>query len=82
MSANGQQQAPPPRQIMELPPPFNHFEIQAHPDPNMVLLVIVDRTKNELHSYPMARKYAEELGRELTAPSIEVASVIPPNGKA
>ena len=79
MSANGApaQIQPPPRQILELPPPFTHMEVQRHPEPGMAMLVIIDRTKNELHSYPVPAKYAAELGRELMAPSVEIAQSIP-----
>jgi len=65
MSAQG----PPPRQIIERPPPFTHMEVRSGP-PGMVMLIIIDRIGNELHTYPLAVEYAAELGRELTAPSV------------
>ena len=71
---NPNPQPPPPRQILEQPPPWTHMEVQQHAEPGMVMLVIVDRSKNELHSYPLPVKYAEELGRELTAPRVVVPS--------
>jgi len=60
---------PPPRQILELPPPFTHMEVRPG-GPGMVMLVILDQTRGELHSYPLASEYAAELGRELTAPRV------------
>lgn len=60
---------PPPRQIIERAPPFTHMEVRPGP-PGMVMLVILDKLNNELHSYPLATEYAEELGRELTAPRV------------
>lgn len=78
MSAQAQpQQQVPRRQILERPPPFSHFEVQPSPAPNHVMLVIVDNVTAEIHSYSLHQKYAAELGRELTAPSVEIAQSLP-----
>ena len=70
----GEPVQPPPEQHLKRVPPFTHFEVQKHPNPNMLMLVVVDRVSNEISSYPMAVAYAAELGKELSAPRVEVPS--------
>jgi hypothetical protein len=66
------QQAPP--EVLQMrPPPFTHLEVRPGTDPNMRVLMVMDHVGGVLRQIPMHVKYAEELGKELTAPRVLVA---------
>lgn len=62
----------PPEQIIMRHPPFTHLEVQQGNAPGIRVLVIVDKVTGVVRQIPMAANYAEELGHELSAPSVVV----------